>query len=103
MSTICSIALGMKSVPAKRPARRTHAGGTFSVSRYAIQIRDGFVDTPGWLRTYYRQTISRSPSMKRPLAMRPAAKAGFENGCGLKCRQPRYDHSNGGIDSFCSK
>lgn len=28
--------------------------------------------------------------MKKPLAIRPAAKAGFENGSGMKCRQPRY-------------
>src|SRR3954469_8559299 len=55
----------MKSVPAKKPARRTHAGGTISVSRYAIQIRDGFVDTPSWLRSCYRQTISCSPSNEK--------------------------------------
>ncbi|WP_143198621.1 hypothetical protein [Bradyrhizobium sp. AS23.2] len=33
--------------------------------------------------------------MKKPLAIMPAAKAGFENGSGLKFRQPRSAHSNG--------
>jgi len=30
--------------------------------------------------------------MKKPLAIMPAAKSGFENGYGLKCRQPRLVH-----------
>jgi hypothetical protein len=79
----------MKSVPAKKPAWRARAGGTFLVSRYAILIRDGFVDTTARLRTCYRSMILVMRGMKKPLAVRPAAKAGFENGSGIKCRQPR--------------
>jgi hypothetical protein len=30
--------------------------------------------------------------MKKPLAMTPAAKAGFENGSGMKFSQPRCAH-----------
>jgi hypothetical protein len=32
--------------------------------------------------------------MKKPLAMTPAAKAGFENGSGMKFGQPRLMRSN---------
>jgi hypothetical protein len=31
-------------------------------------------------------------AMKKPLAMTPAAKAGFENGSGMKFSQPRWVH-----------
>ncbi|QQO30995.1 hypothetical protein JJC00_20230 [Bradyrhizobium diazoefficiens] len=80
----------MKSVPAKMSARRNRAGGTFLVSRYAIQIRDGFVDTTARLRTRYRLMIFTTRGMKKPLAFAPAADAGFENGSGMKYHQPRY-------------
>ncbi|MGY4620717.1 hypothetical protein ACVWZ4_005944 [Bradyrhizobium sp. USDA 4472] len=59
----------MKWVPAKMPARRTHAGETFLVSRYAIQIRDGSVDTTARLKTRYRLMIPDGALKKAGFAL----------------------------------
>jgi hypothetical protein len=41
-------------------------------------------------------------AMKKPLAITPAAKAGFENGSGMKSIQPRLPHVlTAQADSFC--
>ncbi|MCK1493386.1 hypothetical protein IVB14_23920 [Bradyrhizobium sp. 180] len=63
----------MRLVPAKRPARRTYAGGTFSVA-----VRN---TNPRRIRRYAKLVDNVLPSddfamrgMKKPLAITPAAK-----------------------------
>ena len=73
---------------------------------FGVAVRN---TNPRRIRRYAKLVENVLPSddfatrgMKKPLAIRPAAQAGFENGSGMKCRQPRFVQAMAGPRSRLS-
>jgi hypothetical protein len=75
------------------PGEKARAAHPRRRDNFGVAVRN---TNPRRIRRYARLVENALPfddfvmrGMKKPLATMPAAKAGFENGSGMKCRQPR--------------